>query len=78
VQENAPVLRPRLLPANRVNELGRALYADVQVLTPLGGRMLGRGLVGTLPEVDDLDRLSAGKNHALDEVGLLVVVVHWP
>jgi hypothetical protein len=88
VEQDAPVLRARLLPLDGIDELRGAVDADVEVLMGLGGRMprslrgpvhrsLERrlGLAGLL-EVDDLDRLPARENHALHEVGLFVVAFH--
>ena len=51
----------------------------MQLLIGLGERtldQLGLRQVGLAAEVDDLDGLAAGKNHALHEVRLFVVAFH--
>src|SRR3954447_21379987 len=58
-----PVLGAGLLPVDRVDELGVAGPAQVQVLGRLGGRA---GRVGDVAEVDDLDGLAGGQDDAAD------------
>ena len=69
-ERDAPVLGSGLLPLDRVDELGAALDADVEVLrwgacSPAARPRCPGGL-----EVDDLDRLAARQRHALDVVAL--------
>ena len=66
-KRDLPVRGARLLPLGGVHELGVAVRADVQVGGLLAAQRCERGEV-LLLEVDDLDRLAGGQDHAANVV----------
>src|SRR5947208_3369795 len=75
-ERDVPALRARLLPLHRVDEGRGAVDADVELALGVGGRRsrLGRGRLDLRAansgavEVDDLDRLAARQDDALELV----------
>src|SRR5689334_6504502 len=65
-QRDLPVRRAGLLPLRRVDEVGVARAADVEILDGLLGSRHGGGRRLLVLEVDDLDRLARGEDHAAD------------
>ena len=78
-QDDLPVRGAGLLPLDGVDELGGAAAADVEVGVLRRQREGGEGAQRladrVLLEVDDLDRLARGENHAADVVVAVIRVL---
>src|SRR3712207_5572554 len=71
-QLDLPVVGADLLPGDGMDELGGAARAAVEVLPRrLGSHAGGLRDLDALTEVDDLDGLAAGQDHAPDLVTML-------
>jgi hypothetical protein len=77
VQQDGPVVRPGLLPLDRIDEVRAATEADVKVLIGLGRGMLRSGQIGLGgTQQHHLDGLATGQDHALNRLRLFVSAFH--